>query len=595
MIGVPDGVTPNKFNFSHAGALLKITYANVPVGTTAFVLEASENIAGTVSLTGTDVSDIVIANDNVGLTSSKVQLNLKSAVTAVNSTITFCVPVPTGTYDILEIYLKTADGKIAATDKSINKAITLNRGDVFTFPNVTLTAATVLTENFSASKASNDQYNCGSELATSGNDEGLDYSWEPTDGVSDNKVYIFKSGIRLGSGSYAGSITCDDMISAIPTDKICAVYIYCAQWNTDTGKIQFSYNGETQSADPANDDITGTSDDYSASKFTKPNVFYFTKAAGEDEITISSSSKRIIIDKIEVVYGLTELLPKAATPGFSAAAGDVAYGTSLSLSCDTAGASIYYTTDGTTPDPADLAQLYSSAISITDNITVKAIAVKDGYRNSAVASRSFTVPTVANPVITITSNTATITCTTVGATIYYTTDGSDPTTSSTPYSSAFSVASGVTVKAFAYKDNYKSSGIVSKKNGETSVYVVIGDYATANSWSNETRYSSITINSNISATASTGGSNTGKYYTTDDTWRFYQNESGTLTISAASGTIKKIKVTFTAKDSGQLKKGSTAISSNTDVTVNASSVTLSASGTGTKGKILVSRIDVTYE
>ena len=601
MIGVPDGVTPNKFNFSHAGALLKITYANVPVGTTAFVLEASENIAGTVSLDGTDVADIEIANDNAGLTSSKVQLNLKNAITAVNSTITFSVPVPTGTYDILEIYLKTADGKISATDKSINKPITLNRGDVLTFPTVTLTAATVLTENFSATKASNNTYNCSSELATTGNDEGLDYSWVPTTGVSNNKVYVFNSGIRLGSGSYAGSITSDDMISAIPTDKICAVYIYCALWNTDTGKIQFTYNGEMQSADPVNDDITSTSDDYSASKFSKPNIFYFTKVAGEDEITLSSSSKRIIIDKIEVVYGLTELLPKAATPGFSADAGSVAYGTSLTLSCDTAGASIYYTLDGTTPDPSNPAQLYSSAISIIDNITVKAIAIKDGYRNSDVASRSFTVPTVANPVITISSNTVTITCATDDATIYYTTDGTDPTTASSVYSSSFAVGSEVTVKAFATKANHKSSGIVSKKNGGTTV--------SKNSFSSGETSGS--IDAKISYNSYKGGAGTAPAIYNSGI-RLYQisgtnDYGGYIVITAAAGSsITSVTITSTSTYSTSIKyqvgTGSMSSSetlgkskSKTVSGISASSVSFYNVGTSSSARLEIGSISVTYE
>lgn len=71
---------------------------------------------------------------------------------------------------------------------------------------------------------------------------------------------------------------------------------------------------------------------------------------------------------------------------------------------------------------------------------------------------------VKTPQITITSNTATITCETEGATIYYTTNGSTPTASSTEYSAPFDVALDVTVKAIAVKDGMRNSAVASKTN-----------------------------------------------------------------------------------------------------------------------------------
>ena len=460
MVGTPDGVTPNKFNFTHTCALLKITYANVPVGTTAFVLEASENISGTVSLTGTDLSDIEIANDNAGLTGSKVTLNLKNTVTATNSTVTFCVPVPTGSYDILEIYLKTADGKIAATDKSINKTITLNRGDVFTFPTVTLTAATVLTENFYSSKATENNYDCSSAFSTAANRADFDYTWSVGSGSS----YVFTNGVRLGTGSATASIETSNMISGIDAGKVFAVKVYGAVWNTDGGKISVTYNGSTTTLDAANSAITTTTGTYSSSAFSNPTVFYFAKAESKNTLTIASSLKRIIIDKVEVVYGIVEQLPQVATPTFSEDEGDVDYETNLTISCATVGASIYYTTDGSTPDPTEPSQLYSGAITITDDVTVKAIAVKEDYRASAMASASYTVPQVATPSIDLKSNVITITCGTLSAQIRYTTDGTEPTGSSTLYSSTITVnpSDEYTLKAKAFKSGMKPSEMATR-------------------------------------------------------------------------------------------------------------------------------------
>ena len=61
--------------------------------------------------------------------------------------------------------------------------------------------------------------------------------------------------------------------------------------------------------------------------------------------------------------------------------------TSASISCATAGASIYYTVDGSTPTSASTA--YSGAIALTDTTTVKAVAVKDGV-SSSVTTKVFT-------------------------------------------------------------------------------------------------------------------------------------------------------------------------------------------------------------
>ena len=59
-------------------------------------------------------------------------------------------------------------------------------------------------------------------------------------------------------------------------------------------------------------------------------------------------------------------------------------GNTLSMYCATGGASIYYTTDGSTP--TDSSTLYTGPIAMTQNCTVKAIAVADGYENSEVAT-----------------------------------------------------------------------------------------------------------------------------------------------------------------------------------------------------------------
>ena len=80
-----------------------------------------------------------------------------------------------------------------------------------------------------------------------------------------------------------------------------------------------------------------------------------------------------------------------ATPIFSIESGAVNSGTSVTISCATEEAKIYYTTDGN--DPTASSTEYTEAISVTEAVTIKAIAVKDGMNDSAVASASYTIYT----------------------------------------------------------------------------------------------------------------------------------------------------------------------------------------------------------
>lgn len=61
----------------------------------------------------------------------------------------------------------------------------------------------------------------------------------------------------------------------------------------------------------------------------------------------------------------------------------------VALTSSTAGASIYYTTNG--DDPTTTSTLYSAPFNITATTTVKAIAVKEGLTNSAVTLRTITI------------------------------------------------------------------------------------------------------------------------------------------------------------------------------------------------------------
>lgn len=79
-----------------------------------------------------------------------------------------------------------------------------------------------------------------------------------------------------------------------------------------------------------------------------------------------------------------------SSPTFSVSGGKYYEPFDLTLSCTTSGASIYYTLDGT--DPTSASNAYTSAITINETTTVKAIAVS-GEETSEIASATYTFPT----------------------------------------------------------------------------------------------------------------------------------------------------------------------------------------------------------
>ena len=81
-------------------------------------------------------------------------------------------------------------------------------------------------------------------------------------------------------------------------------------------------------------------------------------------------------------------ISNVATPTFSPAGGRYADAQTVAISCTTTGAAIYYTLDGSTPTASSTP--YTSALTISQTTTVKAVAVKDNEQ-SAVATATYKI------------------------------------------------------------------------------------------------------------------------------------------------------------------------------------------------------------
>lgn len=83
--------------------------------------------------------------------------------------------------------------------------------------------------------------------------------------------------------------------------------------------------------------------------------------------------------------------PRVATPTFSPEAGAYTTAQTVTISCETEGAAIRYTLDGSTPTPNSA--LYSQPIAVSTNTTIKAIGTKSGMLDSYVATAEYTFVT----------------------------------------------------------------------------------------------------------------------------------------------------------------------------------------------------------
>jgi hypothetical protein len=160
----------------------------------------------------------------------------------------------------------------------------------------------------------------------------------------------------------------------------------------------------------------------------------------------------------------------AAAPVFTPSAGIYSNTLTVTISSTTSGSTIYYTADGSMPTTSSA--VYQGAIPMRATATVNAIATAAGYLQSAVASAAYTIDTGSTPVVATPSfspaagtyssaQSVTIACSTAGATIYYTTNGTTPTSSSTVYGGAITVSATETVMAIATASGDQQSSVAS--------------------------------------------------------------------------------------------------------------------------------------
>jgi hypothetical protein len=176
----------------------------------------------------------------------------------------------------------------------------------------------------------------------------------------------------------------------------------------------------------------------------------------------------------------------AATPTATPPGGSYTSPLIVTLSSATAGASIYYTTNGADPASSVTRVLYTNSIYVNISwgvpYTLKAVAIKDGMAYSAVMTQTYTLrsptPTASPPggayagAQTVTLSSAAVLGAPQAASILYTLDGTDPLSSGILYTGPFTVNAPATLKAVAVTVGMANSAVM------TETYTLLSAAAT---------------------------------------------------------------------------------------------------------------------
>jgi hypothetical protein len=270
--------------------------------------------------------------------------------------------------------------------------------------------------------------------------------------VGDSSTYIYGGGL-IGAGGGIATIT-----NSYATGNVTVNYGHAGgiSGNTPSASAKNTYRLSSQV-------ITGSTVNSFGTPLTKEQMQRKTSFVGWDFDNVWAISESFN-GGLPYLRALWKL-PQVEAPDINII--DVIFGKEAWLSCSTDGAAIYATIDGTDPDRTS--QLVTPNLYLQmywpETLTIKAIAVKDGFRDSAISGKTVTIvqaprPT-ANPAPGIVPIGSNVTLTATDFTeIHYTTNGIEPSISSPKSPLTITINSATLIKAVNYRTGMAASDTV---------------------------------------------------------------------------------------------------------------------------------------
>jgi hypothetical protein len=296
---------------------------------------------------------------------------------------------------------------------------------------------------------------------------GLGYGINPgggstTGGIAKSVAVKFDIYNNSGEGTDSTGVFTNGVAPTTPATSLTSSGISLA--SGDTIAAQLVYNGTTLTLN-LTDTVTGDT-------FSQAYTINIPSTVGANTAYVGftgGTGGSTAIQNIKSWTYNSGATQTAAEPVFAPTPGTYTTAQNVKLTSATTGATIYYTIDGSTPTHSSAT--YSSPIVVNGtSLTIRAFASASGYQDSPIVVGTYQIQaatsTVATPTISPASGTTftsslsvSMSDTTANSTIYYTTNGTTPTTSSTKYTGAFNINASSTFNAIAVASGMNNSAV----------------------------------------------------------------------------------------------------------------------------------------